>query len=581
MAGGLVLGAVDFFSNAYKIEALGTDSGLSLGNAVPITQQLQTFLQYGSVVVNNGWENRDLVVTVRVKGTGAQMAAAEAALFAEVGKPNTLTYTPPASGSPATVFNVFYSSFEATPDDLMEQAATAGRRLYTIRLTCDPFAYSATLTTVAALAASGSTTTNVDTGSSTTGWTATVNGGAVSPAVVSGAVVATGGSAMSGVIPVVMTRVSLGATTSSTKYLIVDWRVGTGAWSDSFTATGDGTALTMVANGPSPTTGYTRTTFFVAASSLSTLVLTVATDSGASLVTRSVSIDNVAVSDVRPTMGSARQQLRSLAIAGSAPTIGSLSIQHSTTSLGHTLVYTCPDDGAGYVPACSSYRVSGPGLTADAGTVSGFHGIMNAGTTTYNILPSSLPAGEYLLMASIGGTTATGTVSYTFTPQVNSTTVGPVLSGSAVVTTTPAYTFFRLGMVHLPSVDLPPNPLAWMQLTLASTATQFLDEVYLFNLTTGDLTQVACGTGTAASGGPANRLWIDSPSLLNGALGRYLMGFAADRSDAYSAYPSAAAVGVHEFLPPSVKVFTVTNNPTAAADVSFTFYSAWPNSAGS
>lgn len=594
-AGGLVLGAVDLYSNAYNIEALGTDSGFTLGNAVPITQQLQSFLQYGQVVVNNGWETREVALVVRVKGTGAQMAAAEAALFAEVGKPNLAVYTPPASGSLAMRINVEYSAFEHTPDDIGE--VLAGRRVFTIRLTCDAFVYSTTLTTVAALAASGSTTTNVDPGTSTTGWTATVNGGAVSPAVVSGAVTATGGSAMVGTIPVVLTRTG-SITTSSTKYLVVDWKIGAGPNLVSFAATGDGIALPVVATAASPTAGYTRTWFFVSAASVAALALTVVTftptgPGTAGAVIRSLAVDNIDRTDVRPSLGSVKQQLRTLAITGSAPTVGSLALEHASSALGDAVIYTCPDDGSGYVPCCRNYRVSGPTPTSDATAVSGFYdllqGTVNNGPT-YDIPTTNLPAGEYLVMvraAGVGGSPATATLIWTYTGRVNGTNVGPLVTTSTVIPTVAGtYGFARLGMAHLPPVDMVPNGASVVRFTIFPTVVTadlvHLDELFLFNMTTGDLTQFACGTGSPAAGGAANRAWVDSAALANQGLGRYLIGFAADRSDAfYPGYSALPSEGIHEFQPPSAKVFTVATNPTTEASASFTYYAAWSNNPAS
>jgi hypothetical protein len=594
VAGSLVLGAVDLMGGgSFRIEALGSDSGTSWGNAAPITEQIQSFIQYGAIVANAGWENREVVVVVRIKGTGAAMAAAEAALFAEIGKPNTLAYTSPATGAVAQVFDVVYSSLEETPDDLAE--VLMGKRVYTIRLTCSTFAYSATTTTVAALAASGSTTTNVDNGSSTTGWTATVNGGAVTPSVVSGAVQAASASALSGIVTVAMTRAG-SITTSSTKYLVVDWKLGPGQTLNGsagptslsgFSATGDGVTLPVLATGPSPTAGYTRTVFSVAAASVTTLSITAVTTapvdpagSAGGAVTRSLLVDNIDRTDIRPSLGSVKQQLRTLAISGSAPTIGSLAVEHSTTSLGDVIVYTCPNDGGAYAPPCRNYRVSGPTTTSDTGAASGFYDAMDATTPTiYDVSKAGLLAGEHLVMVRLNtatGGAVSGSITWSYTPRLNATNLAAATSATSAVSLS-AYTFVRLGIVHLPSIDMPSGGSAAMRFSLiASGAALFrLDELYLFNLTTGRLSQIACGSGTAASGGPANRLWIDSPSLDNDGLGRYLMGFAADRSDAYSAYPAASAAGVHEFPPGSLKVFTVTTNPTSAADVSFRYRAGW------
>ena len=98
--------------------------------------------------------------------------------------------------------------------------------------------------------------------------------------------------------------------------------------------------------------------------------------------------------------------------------------------------------------------------------------------------------------------------------------------------------------------------------------------MYAFNLTTGDLTHVSCGTATPAANGTSNRLWIDSPSIMNDGLGDLQRGYSADRSDSKSAYPDAAAAAVHRFTPPSVNAFTVTSNASAAS-IGFRHHKAW------
>ena len=54
---------------------------------------------------------------------------------------------------------------------------------------------------------------------------------------------------------------------------------------------------------------------------------------------RSLYVDNINRTDIKPTIGTARQLLRSVPVAGSARAPGSLAIEHSTNALGDVLVY--------------------------------------------------------------------------------------------------------------------------------------------------------------------------------------------------------------------------------------------------
>jgi hypothetical protein len=582
----LLVGDLDLMdpSGPYTIKALGTDSGTTFGSPEAIVGRLRSLLQYGSIAYHEGVENRLPAVAVIVGGPDAgAVAEAEAALMAELYRPNTLTHTAADGYGAATVFDVYTSSLEPVPDDLLETVRS--EVVYMIRFECAPYVHSEGITETPALAASGTTTTSVDAMSAATNWTAAANGAAVTPVSAGGALTATSAS-LDATVAVTLTRTAT-IDTSATKYLVIDWKVGAGVNLLSFTATADNVALTKVASGPSPTAGYTRTTFYVAAASVAAVTFTATTNSPhpgfRPTVARSLTLDQLSRSDVRPTLGSAKQQIRTIDVGGSAPTTGSLSVEHATSALGDVIVYTYPDDDGQYAPPCRNYRVpGGPTPSADAAAISGYVDIIDT-ASVFDVPVAATPDGEYLVVPRIGrhdGFEGTHTVNWSWAAYLNGVAIPN--SGGDIAAYTALFgdlDFHRFGVVHLPLIDTAPHGTAVTRFSFVSanpgSDNIYFDDLLLFNMTTGRLTQVSCGTAAPSAGGASNRLWIESPSLANGGLGRYLRGYADDQSDAFSAYPTMETPGVHEFEPPRIKVYTVTTNPTTAADVAFAHRHAW------
>jgi len=565
--------------------------GTSKGAPVPIEVAVKSWLQDGSIVVTQGYDNRTVNLRVKLRGTSlTAVANAEAALNLELGKTNTLTWTP-ASG-PASVFVVVTSSMEPSPstdEDIAEGLATPWRT-YNLRLLCEAFVRSTTEVTTAALAGSGTTTTNVDTMGAATGWSATSNGVGVS--VVNAAGPPTTNSATqpsaAGAYTIAMTK-TISTSTSSLKYLIVDW-TGTVSGADYFIsddldAFGDGVALSRLATNISPTAGYTRTWFGpIAASSITSLRLEWASDVPRPGATgsRVLSLDNIAVSDVKPGTGTARQQIRTIAVSGSARTQGSLTVESATAALGDTLVYVYPSDPTttSYVPAMRQFRTSGNTVTADSTLLSGSRESTTGSGITYTIPNARLPQGNYLLIARlqwIGGTT-TPVMNYTAQAVLNATNIGPAVTGSAQITVTSTYQNFTLGRLVLPTLDLPPSSAASITLNLRTTGLPDCDEVWLFNTTIGQLVQVQCGTGAGAVGGAARRLFIRPADILT-PRPTVRIGHSADGSDSFA--PSALQSWMPpQFNPPEVNVFTATSNATDSG-ASLRHYPRWHTHAAS
>lgn len=563
----LLLGAFEMIATdgSAKVMAEGT----SWGAPVSIEVAVNTFLQDGAIVVTQGHDNREVNVTVRFYGTDlTALNAKEAALFAELEQPNTLTWTP-GGGQPATVFVVVTSSLAQNDESFVGEFQARPWRTYSIRLVCEAFPRSLAEVTTASLPATGSTTTLLDACSATTGWTGTVDGGAVSPATSGGAVTLT--ASVSGGTHAFVLQKTFAATTTSTKYLVIDWRPPSGVRFSSLAATGDGVSLPLLFEGPSPTSGYIRSMFQVAASSLAVTKLSWAGQFqvlGGVTVSAVLSIDNVGVSNVNPIFGTGRQQARSLTVSGSARTQGALAVESATAALGDALVYVYPSDAStnGYSPPLRQFRAVGNTVTADAAQVSGSTEPVNGVNHISMIVPSGLfPAGSYVLMGRLalsGGGTAT--VNYNSATAVGGFGVATAPTVSVSLTMTTAYSIFALGRLQLPIADTDPaaRNTTTLQLTISTASTCTYDEFWLFNTTIGSLVWVDCGTGAGSVGGFARRLFIEPPTVTT-PRPTVRIGHSADRSDAF--FPQTLkSWQFPEFKPPQVNVFAVTPGATDA-----------------
>jgi hypothetical protein len=584
----LFYGNLDLTNYPYGIQ-FGLDGGAPQNQ----TEALALLLQDGEVVLSDRASNLTMQFNVMVEGADLLECAENfAALIAESDKPlNTITLDPEDYGPPSV-----YDSFRAQVTHARnDDGELARQRIYTVVVSAAPFVRSVAEVVIPALPASGTTTTLVNDGSVTTGWTGTVDGVSATPAVVSGAVRVTTTS-------VGFTTCVLGLTltasiaTSSTKYIVVDWKPESLTGGPDLRVYGDGVELPQLAQSASPTAGMTRTWFGpVAASSIAALTLKSSSSGGAPLggsgATRSLNVDNINRTDIAPSSGTGRQLLRSIEIAGSARTQGSVTIEHASSALGDVLAYFFPDseDAQGYSPQLRQYRISGGTVTTDATLVSGAResispsGGGGAAAVVFDIPVSRLAAGLHTLMARAKvntGVSGTATFAWITQLRINGTDVGPSRAGSSTVSavgTATAQTIYTLGRLMLPTRDVDlGSTTAVVRLTLWLVDTVFsgmeFDEAWLFNSSIGRLVQVACGTGSPASGGPANRLFIEPATVLT-PRPTVRIGFAADRSDSF--HPATlSAWQFPEFAPPRVNMLLVTTN-AADASVSFRSFPRW------
>lgn len=572
------VGAISLTEPPYAVPFGGVD----YGTPENVTEILQSLLQDGDIELSSRTGNRTLVLPVLIEDSDmAALAEAEAALVLECDKPRNEVYVDPGDGfAPPFYFDVFRGQLTFSRDDNYE---INGFRSYTLTFRALPFSRSADEVITPALGASGSTTTLVDNGSATTGWTGEVSGTATAPAVSSGAV-GIESAAIGGTVTMSLTRTG-SIDTTSTKYLMVDWR---GVADFPLRAFGDEVELERVSQAASPTAGYVRSWFYVPGTGVTALRFTQSSYWPFGTSVRPLFVDNINRTDVRPTFGSARQLLRTIEVQGSARTQGRLAIEHPSSALGYVLAYVWTGGAEGYSPPLRQYRISGGTVTTDATKVSGAHEPIKSTTVTYEIPVSRLTPGLHLLMlqlvTSSGVSGSDTSLTYTTTTRLNGTNVSDTFTGT--VTIPPASInsgatvgFATIGRLSLPTQDIDANSGAVQRITLNATTTLAdlaIDEGWLFH-SSGQLTGAYAQFGTPALGGPSNRMFIE-PASIGTPRPTVRIGTNADRSDAR--YPRTTPLSWQQpqFAPPLVNVFTVTTGATDA-DVTLAHAPRWHTNA--
>ena len=255
----LVLG--DFYLHGGESDEWTVDviaDGVDWGSPAGVDAAVQTLLQNSTLVTRERYDNREVTFKVRIRAAdGVILAAAEAALFAELGKPNEMVWTPPAAYSPPTVFRVVMSDMEPDVDDLAELRC---ERTYSLHFVCEAFNRSVDeIVTEAEFqpTSGGSPVTPIDTlvddCSSATGWSSA-----------HGTVTSSGGvsiySPVTGVPDLIRTNNVSPIDMTTTPYLVVDAKV-TGGGSGKVqmnTATTGTIDPVAIGNSPYASLGYTR-----------------------------------------------------------------------------------------------------------------------------------------------------------------------------------------------------------------------------------------------------------------------------------------------------------------------------------
>lgn len=553
----LVFGALELMGRTgtapsrYVTRAAGT----SWGNPVPIEKVITSFLQDGSIAAITGFDNREMTIMLMIKGEDSYaLAAAEEALQLEVGRRNTLTWYPPNKivgfGEPC-VFDVVTSSFDHELDDQDELHL---QRKYTLTIKALPFARSQDVVKVVSPAppSTSPSVTLVDACSATTGWAGSPN--AVSTS--GGSVRASATAPAGGNLGVTLTRTGLSANMSATPYLRVDY-----TWSALGVNSGFG-GVTVKINGTTVTPVATNGNVAWYLSPVSTITsfsvsVVRSLNAGGSI---SLAVADLSRSDIAQDQAGSRQTFRSLDVAGSARTEGSLVLADPTSSLGSVLVFTTPDTDAAQ-PPLRARLVPGPSETASSLLVSGKSS--DLGTIHPFEIPASLvPPGGYLLLARVKHATAgPRAITWAAKSRIGTTDLGAGDAGAIGVTlAADTWTIVEVADIDLPTKLL--GPAGKVRIELAGPSGLLLDEAWIFNLDTGQLTWVECGNAAPSPGGAANRMWLDAASIDNPEP-MVWVGNSADRSDAFGAGELMRSLGRHQFVPKATNVFTVNTNAVA------------------
>lgn len=590
----LTYGSLNLTASPYLLEF-----GLDTGAPQNINEALAFLLQDGEIELSTRASNRTLTFNVLIEGsTLTALATAEADLIAETERAlNTLTVDP-GDGAPASVYEVFRGQVTFVRDDNFE----LGRmRRYTVTVRALPFVRSEDeVVTAATSSGSGSgtvtpTVTSVDTMASATNWTGAwerYDAGTVTSSLTATGTTLRVDATDKGRLHLWEERTGA-VSLSGTPYIFIDWKwTTTGGRTlvspgPMVTLNGQsvktGTVYNPVLTGPSPTSGYTRSYFEVPAwTSIRFTIDISARATGPDVSPATFEVDQFSRADVLPSVGSTRQQVRALAVSGSARTRGAVAIEHTSDSLGDVIAYFWTDVGNGYSPSMRQFRTSGGTVTTDTSLVSGARENLVGATAVYAAPVTQFICGLHDVVVRLGGAATTATVTWTLTTVVNGVDTGPSVTGSRAVTITSAYQIFTLGREDLPTRYVPANSSAQVRLSLTATvssgSTALLDEAWLFNAQAGQLVQASCGTAAPSAGGSSNRMFIRSATT---AVPRptILLGYAADESDA--GFPlSVQAWQFPELVPPSTNVFTVTTNAQNAA-VSLRHYPRWHTHAAS
>jgi hypothetical protein len=186
---GVTWGVLDFMSTTptaegYLVEAV--DAGTTnFGNPEAQFEIVRSLLTDGSLAVLQGWDNREVLIRLKLSAplatAGPALAAAERALMDQIRADSKapLVYVPPASGSATCVFDVVAADLDRDNTDGWDFDETEYEyRCYLLTLTCLPFARPENPVSVAAIPLPPPTPTNVtvDDGTSLTPWSADAEG---------------------------------------------------------------------------------------------------------------------------------------------------------------------------------------------------------------------------------------------------------------------------------------------------------------------------------------------------------------------------------------------------------------------
>jgi hypothetical protein len=554
----LLTGSVPDADHDFTFDVLA--DGATFGVAQGVQEVVRSLLADGDLYRITRYGNREVSFRVQIEGPSlGSLAHGEAALRAEVGRPNLLTWQPPDALSVPTVFEVVASEMAQTFDDLDELKR---RRVFVVTLTCGPFARSADAVTVDALdPPPGSVTTVAITDAdAVTGWSANAGGSAVGVTDQGSYVQATFPSTQLTIIYTPAAPVSLGVSRyillemsgSTPTYFSVDGGSGAvGVTPISARATTSGTVVYVLDVGPS----FTLHGLSVARKG--------ALVAGAGQAP-TLNVHDVTATDTLPQV-SPRQITRIIEVGGTERTPASIHVQSEdgVDDLGLIIVHTCPEDGSGYSPPLQRWRTVGQARTDDATAFSGTYESINVTSWVAEVPTSALPEGGYTLLARLRAqSAATVTVTWstsTIFPDATTQegfTVGTVQHTFDVGN---VWNLVKMEALTLPSVRTQAGKVQIALQVAAASPVVTLDEAWLFRVDDD------CALTIVETERP--HLWLDSPDLTS-PVPRIWVGDGLTTK----VHPGEGLhqMGSHVLSPEGTAVFTaaLTDNPLTEA----TFY---------
>lgn len=574
----LTLGDLDLVGSTaqgdtFRMRVTGDDA--TWGNPQSVTSTLKGLLRDGARVSLESWENRDAFLRVVIEApTGDGLADGEAALFAELGRPNLLIWTPPGGFSTPTVFEVQWSDLDHEFKPTIE---AFGRVEYGIRLTCLPFARSlhSTLSPVISSppAPVAPVLVKVDACTSTVGWqswpspiTASPGGGflynSTWPTAQSGI--------MGGRYSVTLERTGA-VSMADTPYLVVDWKREKRDLSPLWTPP----LLTVNATHElSPiqtiTLSATRARSVYDLSDISTV--STLSFSATERQAHRLIIDEIDRTDqIQQPRATGHQVSRTITVGGSARTRGSLHMWHDGGHLGDVLMHTSSTPNGMF--SCEPFVTTS--AVPAGGTVSGTTKSLSS-AVVYDV-PASLFTPDastgYLIMARLLRE-GTGAVTTRVDPVIDVPGLGQLaISGgeSRVVNlpTMPAQTFACLGEFNVPPRRVDGDG-AVMRVTVtldSPTGSPVLDDLWFADIETGALTWVVSNTPNVI----LNHLWDESATIAS-PLPRVRTALDADGSAGFEVIP--LSLGLHEFPPGDVHVTSVATVATES-NIQLEYFERW------
>ena len=567
----------------YSIAAMST--GTNFGNPVPLVDVLQSLAIDGALVVRTGWDQRQIVVRIRVRASdGASHAQVEALLnaYALMESPPAITWTSPLIDSEPAVFDVLQVRYDGDTDDGWDSSEIqSGDRFWLLTMACLPFARSEAIVDIPALppAAGAPTVTTIDDCTATTNWTRTSTvPSPTGPTVTGGGLRVGGGSIVGGTYMLGLRRTA--ATSTTLPYLVLD--VATvNLPSPTIGVKIDGVAATILATVTGTGESGSNQIYVAAPSGGSFTTLDVTATFTTGIVSGySLTVYKVAQTDtIAVPSSTTRQQSRLATIYGSMPTRATLKLYDaSPAQLGENiLIYTCSNTA--WTPPLRRLLTSGGGtITNDSAMVSGKRNTLAAGMV-FNLPANTLAEAAYALLARIKCTTP-GVLTWSAT-MVNGTpaaTVGSdvTVSGSVNIPDTTAMTSSGYQVLDLADrLQLPPvlteDDTYIVQLSITGTANMTFDEGWLFDLDNGRLTWVQDpGVG---SGRPMEWIEVRSPELGSARptvwAGTGALGAGAVCIDSY-----CKSFGAHRFNPGPMLVQTITTT-SLLSQCELEYYPRW------